>query len=392
MMPRAQRPREGADGRSRLRLIALVTTTFLAFLNFTGLLGVVPLWAAAGGGGSAIVGSTTGVMMAATVATQLCAPWLFRQLSLRVMVIVGAVLLGAPSPLYALSADAVPILTITAVRGVGFALIVLAGAVLIAEVAGEGRLAKAAAAYGVAGALPNVVALGGGVWAAEAWGFPVVFALAGATGLAGAALAWLLPPHSRGSVGRPTRRDVLRIGPTMVLFAASTAAFGAASTFLPVSGPDTATTALALLAASCGIVLGRFVAGGLADRIGSGRLLLPSALAVALGALVIGLTLDGPDWLLMLGAALVGTGFGACQNDSFVVTLDRFGPQARGTASTIWNIAYDGGVGIGALGLGWVIGSLGHAGAFIALATAIAAVALLSIAVRRRTAAPTTGG
>lgn len=89
--------------------------------------------------------------------------------------------------------------------------------------------------------------------------------------------------------------------------------------------------------------------------------------------------LDGPVWLLILGAALLGGGFGACQNDSLVATIQRLGAGRSGTASTIWNIGFDGGVGLGAVVLGWVIAGLGYAGAFFALAIGIATVTVLSM-------------
>lgn len=385
-----QTPHDAAPATRRRGLAVLLVTTFLALGNFAGLLAVVPLWAAAGGLGSAGVGATTGVMMAATVATQLAAPWVFRLLSLRAMMIVGAALLGAPAPLYMLSPDALTILLLTVVRGIGFALVVVAGATLIADVASPGRLARAASYYGVAAALPNVLALAGGVWAADAWGFPVVFIVTGAAALLGAILAWMLPRGSRGAFHGASRRDLRHIAPALVLFVTTSAAFGAVSTFLPLAGPDTAVAALALLAAAAAIVLGRLAAGAIADRIGAGRLLVPSATAVALGTFIAAVSLEGSGWALVVGAALIGTGFGAAQNDSFVVTLHVFGPARSGTASTIWNIAFDGGVGVGAFGLGWVIGQLGHATAFVAMAVAIAAVALalLPVVLRAPAAAP----
>lgn len=379
-----------AAAARRRGLVVLLVTTFLALSNFAGLLAVVPLWAAAGGLGSAGVGATTGVMMAATVATQLAAPWVFRLLSLRAMMIVGAALLGVPAPLYLLSPDAVTILLLTIVRGIGFALVVVAGATLIADVASPGKLARAASYYGVAAALPNVLALAGGVWAADTWGFPIVFIVTGAAALLGAILGWMLPRGSRGAFRAASRRDLRRVAPALVLFVTTSAAFGATSTFLPLAGPDPALAALALLAAATAIVLGRLAAGSIADRIGAGRLLAPSAGAVALGVLTAAVSLEGPAWALVAGAALIGAGFGAAQNDSFVVTLHVFGPARSGTASTIWNIAFDGGVGVGAFGLGWVIGQLGHATAFMSLAAAIAVVALafLPAVLRRPTAAP----
>lgn len=383
-----QTPLDADSAARRRALAALLATTFLGFLNFTGLLAVVPLWAAAGGLSSGGVGATTATMMGATVLTQLASRWVYRVLSLRWMVALGSALLGLPTPLYALSTDVVPILVLTAVRGVGFALVVVAGATLLAEVVPAGRFARAVSYYGVASALPNVIALGGGVWAADAWGFPAVFVTTGALGLVGTLLALrLLPAAPRGSFTGANRQDVARVAPTLALFVAATASFGAVSTFLPLSGPGTATTAFALLVASCGIVAGRLGAGALSDRVGAGRLLVPAAAAVALGLLLIAAALTGPAWLLALGGALVGTGFGASQNDSFVATMRDFGRARTGTASTIWNIAFDGGVGAGAFSLGWVIAQLGHAGAYVALAATIAVVVLACLpAVRRRPA------
>lgn len=390
MADRNQAPTDVAAATRGRGLAVLLVTTFLALANFAGLLAVVPLWAASGGLGSAGVGATTGAMMAATVATQLAAPWVFRLLSLRAMMIVGAALLGAPAPLYLLSPDAGTILLLTVVRGVGFALVVVAGATLIADVARPGELARAASYYGVAAALPNVIALAGGVWAADAWGFPVVFIITGAVALLGAMLAWMLPRGSRGAFHAASRQDLRRVAPALILFVTTSAAFGAVSTFLPLAGPDAGLAALALLAAAAAIVLGRLAAGAIADRIGTGRLLVPSATAVALGIFIAAISLEGPGWALVIGAALIGAGFGAAQNDSFVVTLHVFGPARSGTASTIWNIAFDGGVGVGAFGLGWVIGQLGHAAAFITMAVAIAAVAmaLLPVVLRAPATSP----
>lgn len=391
MVDREHASTDAADAPRARGLAVLLTTTFLALSNFAGLLAVVPLWAAAGGLGSAGVGATTGAMMAATVATQLAAPWVFRLLPLRVMMIVGAALLGAPSPLYLLSSDAVAILLLTIVRGIGFGLVVVAGATLIADVAPPGKLARAASYYGVASALPNVLALAGGVWAADAWGFPVVFIVTGVAALLGAVLAWMLPRGSRGAFHAASRRDVRRIAPALMLFITTSAAFGAVSTFLPLAGPDAGLAALALLAAAAAIVLGRLAAGAIADRVGTGRLLVPSATAVALGTVMAAVSLKGPGWALVVGAALTGTGFGAAQNDSFVVTLHVFGPARSGTASTIWNIAFDGGVGVGAFGLGWLIGQLGHTAAFIVMAVAIAAVAVALLPVALRDPATASG-
>ncbi|GAB3169556.1 hypothetical protein GCM10027059_34570 [Myceligenerans halotolerans] len=369
----------------------LLVVTFLALTNYAALLSVVPLWAAEGGAGSAAMGSTTGVMMTGTVAAQLAMPWLFRLLDLRTMVVVGAALLGIPTPLYLLTTDLAPILALSVARGAGFALVVVAGGTLVGELAASGRFARSAALYGTSAALPNLVALPGGVWAAQTWGFDVTFWFAGAASLAGSLIAVGLPGRRRGSFTFASLAAARHIVRPIGIFLLAAAAFGAATTFLPVAGPGKRDIALALLTASVALVTARLAAGAVGDRIGTGKLLLPAGLTCAAGVALIAVSLAGGPWFL-LGAFLLGIGFGATQNDSFVSVMRTLGPGHHGAASTIWNIAYDGGLGAGAFTLGFVIAGAGYAGAFLALAAAIGVVVLGLTAGGKRTAIASTSG
>lgn len=355
-------------------LALLLLITAMAFSNYAGLLSVVPMWAAEGGAASVAVGVTTGVMMGATVAAQMVSPWLFRLMSLRGMMVLGAVLLGAPTPLYVLSDSLLWILLITAVRGVGFAMVVVAGAALVAELAGMGKLSTVAALYGAAGALPNLAALPGGVWVARTVSFEVVFWGAGIACLAAAGISVLLPAV-RTEFSLSSLAGMGRVLPPLILFLITAAGFGALTTFLPLAGPDAGQAAVALLVASIALVAGRLGAGFL-GRTRAGRLVVLATLLGGAGLGLLGLSLQGPLPLLLLGSALVGAGFGAAQNDSFVVTVERFGPGKSGAASTVWNVAYDGGFGVGAVALGGVIGAAGYGGAFAAMAVAAVIVAV----------------
>ncbi len=356
-------------------LALLLLVTVMAFGNYAGLLSVVPMWAAEGGAASVAVGGTTGLMMGATVAAQLASPWLFRLLSLRGMMVLGAVLLGLPTPLYILSDGLLWILAITVVRGVGFAMMVVSGAALVAELAGMGKLSTVASLYGAAAALPNLGALAGGVWLAQTVGFDVVFWGAGIACVSAAALSLLLPP-ARAEFSFSSLAGMGRVLPPLILFLVTAAAFGALTTFLPLAGPDAAEAAAALLVASAALIMGRLGAGFLGGRILAGRLVVVSSLAVGGGLGGLAVSLDGPLPVLLLGAALIGAGFGGAQNDSFVATVERFGPGKSGAASTVWNVAYDGGFGLGAVALGGVIGAAGYGGAFATMAVTAVILAL----------------
>ncbi|MBW0115477.1 MFS transporter, partial [Pseudonocardia sp. KRD-169] len=68
--------------------------------------------------------------------------------------------------------------------------------------------------------------------------------------------------------------------------------------------------------------------------------------------------------LLVVGAGIVGLGFGLVQNDALTTLFAASGPTGYGSASAAWNIAYDAGTGIGAVGLGGVADPFGFRAAF----------------------------
>ncbi|MDV3127182.1 MFS transporter [Mycobacterium sp. 21AC1] len=364
-------------GRTAVALVALLGVTFLAFVNYAALLPVVPMWAVLGGATDVAVGVTTGAMMAATVLTQMAMLRLSRTVRLRSLMLAGLLLLGAPTPLYLLSTDFAPIMAITILRGIGFAFMVTAGATLVGTLAGTGRLASSASWYGVAAALPNIGALAGGVWATEALGYALVFWASGAACIAAAFIAWSLPNH-RSTFRLGNVALTRRIALPLILFALTAGAFGAVTTFLALSGPTASVSATALLAASTALVAGRLLAGYVGDRRKAAPLLFIAVIVAACGVGQIGLSLDGhPVWLIA-GASLLGAGFGASQNDSFVATVERLGRDNSGTASTIWNATYDGGLGAGAVALGGAIGYLGYDRAFLAMAAAMIATIVVA--------------
>lgn len=358
-------------------LACLVAATFLALVNYAALLPVVPLWAVAGGASSVAVGALTGGMMAATVAAQVVMPWLMRRMSLRSLMVLGALLMGAPTPAYLLSHEFAWVMLLTLVRGAGFGIVVVTGGILAAESAPPHRLASSVAVYGFATASPTVVGLAGGLWGVERAGFGTVFCVAAGSAIAGALVACLLPGDLRGRFSMAGVRGAAAAAGPICLLVLSGGAFGAVTTFLPITASDPGAAALALLAAGLALVAGRVGAGPLGDRVGSGRLQAWAAGICACGLALLAVALDGPALALVLGGVMLGAGFGACQNDTFVETVRRMRAHGSGTASTVWNIGYDGGLGLGAFAIGAVIGALGARASLLAMAVAILTGALV---------------
>jgi predicted MFS family arabinose efflux permease len=87
---------------------------------------------------------------------------------------------------------------------------------------------------------------------------------------------------------------------------------------------------------------------------------------------------------VIAGMCLFGAGFGIIQNATFVLMINRMPASGPGTASALWNLAYDAGYGAGPAAFGLFAEHTGYPAAF-ALTGALMLVALPA-ARRERTA------
>ncbi len=375
----------------------LMVVALLGFTSFCLTLAALPLWAVQGGVSVGAAGTVTTVMLMTTVATQLAVPALVARWGIAPTLAVGLVALGAPAPLLALSHDPAVLLSVSAVRGAGFAVLTVLGSLLTTVVAPADRHGESVGLYGLATAVPNLLGAPLGValtqhgafwWVAVLSAAPVLavpFAVAlgrrrppraaapaASTASAPASPASPTAPRSAGRLGGPALRAVA--APSLVLFAATLAA-GGLVTFLPIEAPagSVATAGLLLFGLSSGLL--RWRVGALADRMGV-RLLLPwSVVAAVVGILVVagGLELDsGPA--VLAGALVFGGGYGAVLNLTLVMAFARAGPAGSTTASSGWNAAFDSGTAVGAGGLGAV------AAAGLSIPGGLALAALLMVA------------
>jgi predicted MFS family arabinose efflux permease len=345
----------------------LLVVSLLGFTSFCLTLASLPTWAVEGGASRATAGLVTTVMLGVTVLTQSMVPVIISRLGSGPALALGLVLLGAPAPLYALSSQLPALLTISAVRGVGFALLTVISATLTTAAAPPERHGESVGLYGLAIALPILVGVPAGVALTQAGHFAVAATLAASPVLAVPSAIWVgrhqrnkAVASSSGDAG-PSHRQVLRVAlaPSAVLLVV-TVAGGGLVTFLPIERPSGALATAALLVFGTTAALARWRAGVLVDRAGP-RLLLPGALGLAvLGLGTAALCLVGGrayDGVLLVAAAVFGLGYGAVQNLTLVVAFARAGPGGEATASALWNGAFDSGTALGAFGVGAVAAS-----------------------------------
>ncbi|TDU90963.1 putative MFS family arabinose efflux permease [Kribbella voronezhensis] len=351
---------------------------------------VVPLYLAANGAGGVGAGLSTGAMMLSAVAVELLVPRMLGRFGYRGTLGLGLVLLGAPSLVLLLTASLPAVLAVCVVRGGGLAIMVVGAVALVADLIPAHRRGEGLGLYGVVVGVPAIVGLPLGVYLTNVIGFGALFVVAAVASLGG--LAFLAGLPTRSTESEPQHVKVLGglrgsglLMPTLV-FAAVTVAAGISVTFVPlaVSADRHALVAVALLVQAIAAPAARWVAGRYGDRVGPARPLVAALLLAAFGAGA--LVFIGSGVAVVVGAAAFGLGFGAAQNLTLAMMYDRVDRTHFGQVSALWNLAYDGGWGLGAILFGAVVAGTGYPLAF-GLTAAVVAVAIVPALKAARTAA-----
>lgn len=374
---------------------ALLGISLLGFTSFCLTVASLPTYALRGGADPGVAGLVTTALLVVTVLAQLSLPPMVSRFGSRRILGVGMVALGAPAPFLLISDDLGWLVALSGVRGIGFAALTVLGATFTARLAPPERRGAAIGLYGLAVAVPNLIAVPAGTALVLADQFAVVAILA-VSAVFAAPLVLLLPRDRAAPADAATRStDSVRTGatstsgavravlaPSVVLLAVTLAA-GGLITFLPIERPDGVVATVALLLFGLSSTLTRWRAGATFDRTGSPVLLPASVLAAAvgMGLLALGVAL-GPSSgavgvaTIFVAATLFGAGYGAAQNLTLLAAFRRAGEAHQTTASSLWNAFFDFGLGSGA----FLVGALAVAGAGLA-GSYLACVVLITLTV-----------
>src|SRR5262245_7740682 len=386
----------GPGGRILSGPLALVfLTEFCALTGFYLLLSVTPRYAVAVGAGTAGAGLVTGVLLLGTVAAELAAPTVMRRFGYWAMLATGALLLGVPALALLPGGSLATVAAVSVVRGLGFGLCTVVTGALTAVLLPPERRGEGLGLFGIVATAPGIVALPGGVWLADRAGMATVVVMAAATALIPLTVfPWLAARRGSGNAkpasagaGRPDGLLTgLRPGGQLrpfLIFAASTVAGGVVVSFLPLAtGVSGNIAAAGLLAQALTATISRWWAGRRGDRTGHARLLVPALVIASLGMITM-IWLASPA-AVIAGMFLFGTGFGIGQNATFALMIGRMPASGLGTASALWNLAYDAGYGAGPALFGLLVNHTGYPAAFAL--TAVLMLAALPAARREHSA------
>jgi predicted MFS family arabinose efflux permease len=353
-------------------ILLVYLASFGAFASFYLLLGVVPLFAREQGHGDFGGAISTAVFMLATVLAELLTTRVMRAIGTKYALAIGVALMTLPVFALLLDTSLALILIVSAVRGVGFAFVVVASSTMVVDLAPEGKRGESIGLYGVIVSVPSIVFLPFGVWLVDQVGFGVLFAVAGSCAVFAiiTAVVRIPVPVAQELTGMLHALRTRRVLPLAIMFTVTALASGLLITYLPLDF-DPTTAAIGLFVMGVATTVSRWLSGRFGDRRDATLLLIP---ALVLGVLGLLLVLFVPP-LMIAGAVLFGVAFGALQNASIHLMFDATGPSGFGAVSAIWNIAFDLGLGLGAFAFGVLAAdySLVVAAALLALSIALIA-------------------
>jgi predicted MFS family arabinose efflux permease len=369
---------------------SLFAVNALGFLSYSLLLSALPAHAADTGAGLTAAGSVTTVFLVVTVLVQGLVPALVRRWGVGAVLAGGLVALGLPAPLYLAGDDVRWLVAVSAVRGIGFAVLTVLGSTIAAQAVPPGRRGESIGIYGLAVALPTLAGVPGGTALTLAGHFSWVAWTAAGTLLAlgfvpGLVRALGSPPDDAAPGG--SRAAVWAAAAPSLVLLVVTLAGGGLVTFLPIERPDGSLAAVALLAFGLSTAVCRWQAGVLVDRLGA-RVLLPATLTsgvVGMLLVALGLRTGGTSGAgaVLAGVLALGVAYGAVQNLTLVIALARAGEGQASTVSAVWNACYDSGTAIGALAVGAVAAELGLPFTYVLVAVCLALVLPLAVTLPR---------
>lgn len=371
--------------RDPLRRVLVVS--FLVFTSYQFALTLVPYVLARSGSPDLTVGGVTAaLMLAATVGPLLVRRVLAPERLTRTLCWSLAMLAGATFAA-GLPASTAVLYGSAAVRGIAFGLLAAGLAIAAARYAPADARGRSLGLWGTMCSAPSVFAPTVAVLAAERISLLVLLGLASALTLGALWPTRRLPTLTADGAARHDASHAVHPGtsvwkllarPTLV-FLWAIGAYGAVVTFAPAylsgtDGTDSIHSSIAfVLAMGIMVPLGRLFGGTAPCHARPSRAVAAGCLLVAIALAAMLATCD--SGLVLLAGGAFGLGIGMLGTVFHLVTLRLAGPGGVANASLVFSSAYNAGIGLGGLAMGFLGAAVGMTAGFMvwAVGAAIAA-------------------
>lgn len=361
-------------GRFSRDFYLVTAANFVFFLNFASFF-LLPLHLKELGASEQTIGYVMGTAGFAGLCVLPFLGALLDRIGRRGFVTTGALAMALASYAYIVVPNTGPFLyVLRVVQGVSFTCAFVTASTLAVELAPASRRGEALGIFGISTLTTHAIAPALGELVVHRWGFPVLFAVGGTLGVVAAALTLRIRVPRTVHPASATRS--LPHSATLWLGAATMIAcgmgFGAVLTFVPtfvhaIGLERVAPFFVSYTAAAVGV---RIVLGGLSDRVGRHRVLLPSIALLASAVFALGWVHS--MWALVAIGVLFGAGQGMVYPTANALMVDLSNPGNLGRVQTLFSGSFSVGVAASAFVFGGVIERFGYRAAFAGAAACIA--------------------
>lgn len=363
-----------ADAFARDRRV-VVSASFTGFLCYFAMLPAVPAIMARSH--PSVAAGATVALMAGAVVTQAAVPWLVARVPRVRLFAAGTLLVGTPSPLYALSDGVAFGMGVTVARGVGFGLLAALGTALVIDYTTEARRGMQLGAYGLATSLAAVLGPPISLWLVSTHRDTVLYGGVFAAAAAGASIMLCRRPRDAAGHPEPTPAAVRdrHAAVAVLLFLPFACAYGATYTLLPVwlSGRSAAP----LLAFALAFAVLRLVGGGLVDVVGPSPVLISVAVLGPAGAALV--AVPGGIVTVTIGAGVGGAACGLAAILTLLLGVARLPPGRHTAIAAAWNLVFDLGIGVGSLVWAMMVTVAGYRSTFAAIGVTLGLVGVMFV-------------
>ena len=286
----------------------------------------------------------------------------------KAIMIVGALLMLLPLPLYLVAGSSSMVLAARILQGIGWAMATTATAAMASEIVPQDRVGTGLGIFGIINSVGFTFGPALGAYLLNTGGGPLL--LTGAAGLALGVLtcgALVSPPAQKAPAAIQWKDAARFIRPLIRPLAATLAVcfgYGACQTFLPlyakesgVSNPGLFFTVFSILSFASRPTMGR-----LSD--GWGRVRTASMLILVIAATFSLLAYSAALPFLIAAAVLYGIGHGAIFTVLMALLADMTEPKDRGLTYGLFGSSIDMGITAGTFVLGLTTGAIGYSGGF----------------------------
>ncbi|MBU3105111.1 MFS transporter [Clostridium gasigenes] len=348
--------------------IMLTITALLLFSGFYLLMPTLPMFIKEIGGSESQVGFIIGVFTISAVIVRPIVGGLMDKYGRRVFIISGLIFFAITMYFYDFVTVIIFLVILRILHGISWALATTSIGTAIIDVIPKSRRGEGMGWYGLSMTLGMALGPILGLWVAKSFSFHYLFLLCTALALIAFILAFFtkIPviKHTHKNTISFFEKDLLPIA--IVTFFLSIT-FGGITTFLPLFAAKIQVNAgTFFLVYALTLTVTRPITGKISDKYGEDVIIIP-ALFILIVALLV-LTFTKGIVGLVITAILYGIGFGSAQPALQVAIIRLAKPEKIGVANATFFTAFDLGIGLGSISLGFVSQLMGYQALFIVCA------------------------